>query len=99
MAKPFTCKTRSPAGNMILGVLFLCCGFLLIAAPCLGLVGTVVGGVTPPKNGHEILGTLCVLGVCIALAAATLALGVLCLHATLLPKTLEIADEGVELFW
>jgi hypothetical protein len=99
MAKSFTCNTRSLAGNMILGVLLLGCGFLLIATPCLGLVGTVVGSVTAPKDAHDLLGTLCALGVCLAMAVATLGLGVLCLHATLLPKTLEITKEGIELRW
>jgi hypothetical protein len=99
MAKSFTCKTKSPAGNMILGVLFLCCALLLVAAPCLAIVGTAAGSVTLPKDGHEVLETLIMLGVCLAMAVATLALGVLCLHATLLPKTLEITDEGIELFW
>jgi hypothetical protein len=99
MAKPFTCNTRSPAGNMILGVLFLGCALLLIAAPCIALAGTAVGSVTPPQDFHDLLGTLCVLGVSLAMMAATLALGVLCLNASLLPKTLEINDEGIELRW
>src|SRR5579872_7234815 len=99
MAKSFTCNTRSQAGNMILGVLFLGCGLLLVATPCFALVGTVFGSVTAPKDGHDLLGTLCALAVCLAMAVATLALGVLCLHATLLPKTLEITDEGIELRW
>ncbi len=84
---------------MILGVLFLGCGLLLVATPCFALVGTVFGSVTAPKDGHDLLGTLCALAVCLAMAVATLALGVLCLHATLLPKTLEITDEGIELRW
>ena len=99
MAKSFSCNTRSQAGNLILGVLLLACGLLLIATPCLGLAGTVVGAVETPKDGHELLGTLCMLGVCLAMAAALLGLGVLCMHDTLLPKTLEITDEGLELRW
>ena len=99
MAKPFICNTKSPAGNMILGVLFLGCALVVLAAPCIGLLGVAVGGVTTPKGGQEVLEALFMLGVCLVMAAATLALGVLCLNATLLPKTLEIADDGVELRW
>jgi hypothetical protein len=99
MAKSFICKTKSPAGNMILGVLFLCCALLLIVTPCLGIVGTASGAVTLPKDGHEVLETLVMLGVCLVMGAATLALGVLCWHATLLPKTLAITDAGIELLW
>jgi hypothetical protein len=84
---------------MILGVLFLGCCFLLVATPCCALLGTVAGSVTPPKDAHDLLGTLCALGVCLAMAVGTLALGVLCLHATLLPRTLEVTDEGIELRW
>jgi hypothetical protein len=84
---------------MILGVLFLLGGFGLIATPCLALAGTFVGTVTPPRDRQELLGTLFAMGVCLALAIVLLALGVLCLNASLLPKTLEITDEGVELRW
>ena len=97
MPTSFRCNTRSPAGNLILGVLFLGCGLLLIGTPCLGLIGMAFGLVTGPTDAHDLLGTLCALGVCLAMAAATLALGVLCLHATLLPRTLAITDEGIEL--
>ena len=72
---------------------------LLFATPCFGLIGMAFGGVTAPEGRHELLETLVMLGVCLFMAAATLALGVLCLNATLLPKTLEIADDGVELRW
>jgi hypothetical protein len=99
MARSFRCNTRSPAGNIILGVLFLLCSFGLLAAPCLALAGTFVGTVTPPHNRQELLGTLFAMGVCLALAVVLLALGVLCLNASLLPRTLEITDEGVELRW
>src|SRR5580700_10818100 len=99
MAKSFTCNTRSPAGNMILGVLFLGCGIFLIVMPCLGIAGTFVGLVSAPTDAHDLLGTLCELGVCLAMAITMLALGVLCLHATLLPKTLEITNDGIELRW
>jgi hypothetical protein len=84
---------------MVLGILFLLCGFGLLAAPCLGLAGTAVGSVTPPGDRHELLGTLFAMGVCLALAAVMLALGLLCLNASLLPMTLEITDEGVRLYW
>ncbi len=84
---------------MILGVLFLGCALLLVATPCFALAGTAVGSVTPPKDFNDLLGTLCAFGVCLAMMVATLALGVLCLNATLLPKTLEITDEGIELRW
>jgi hypothetical protein len=99
MAKAFKCNTRSPAGNLILGVLFLLCALFLIVMPCLGVAGTVVGAVTLPKDGHEALGTLCAFGVCLALLVITFALGVLCLNATLLPKTLEVTEDGIELRW
>jgi hypothetical protein len=99
MAQPFKCNTKSPLGNLILGILFLLCGLLLLSMPCLGLAGTMVGWVTLPKDSHETLGTLCVLGFSLVLAAVLLALGVLCMKATLLPKTLEITDEGIELRW
>ncbi len=84
---------------MILGILFLLCALFLLAMPCLGLVGTVTGSVTLPQDRHEALGTLCAMGVCVAMLAVTLALGVLCLNATLLPKTLEVTEEGIELRW
>jgi hypothetical protein len=84
---------------MILGGLFLLCALFLIVMPCLGLIGSVFGSVTLPKDRQELLGTLCAMGVCLAMMAATLGLGVLCLNATLLPKTLELTDEGIELRW
>src|SRR5579862_4796295 len=95
--KSFTCNTRSQAGNMILGVLFLGCGILLIATPCFGLAGVVIGSVSAPTDSQDLWGTLCMVGICFAMAAAMLGLGVLCLHATLLPKTLGITDESLEL--
>lgn len=84
---------------MILGILFLGCALLLIGTFFFALVGTAIGSVTPPKDFHDLLGTLCVLGVSLAMMATTLGLGVFCLHASLLPKTLEITDEGIELRW
>lgn len=99
MAKTFDCKTKSQLGNLILGILFLLCGLLLVSIPCFGLAGTLVGSVTLPKDSHEALGTLFALGVCMVLAVILLVLGVLCMNATLLPKTLEVTDEGIELRW
>jgi hypothetical protein len=99
MAKPFTCNTRSPAGNLILGALFLGCALLLIATPCLGVVGMAFGAVSAPKGPQEIPEIVFMLEVCLVLAAALLGLGVLCMHATLLPKTVEVNDEAVELRW
>ncbi|HZZ82571.1 MAG TPA: hypothetical protein VFE62_28995 [Gemmataceae bacterium] len=99
MKKPFTCNTRSVTGNMVLGVLFLGCGILLVGTPCIAGAGTLFGSVSPPRDANELKGTLCVLAVCLAMAAATLSLGVLCLNATLLPRTLEITNEGIELRW
>jgi hypothetical protein len=99
MAKTFKCPTRSAPGNAILGVLFLICAFGLLATPCLGLVGTVFGCVTLPTTAHDALGTLFVAGVAMLMALGTLILGVLCLNATLLPKTLHIGEDRLEFFW
>ncbi len=99
MATPFTCKTASQPGNLVLGILFLACTGLLVLTPCLALAGTLVGSVAPPRDGHDALGALCALGVLMVMALGTLGLGVLCLHATLLPKRLEISDEGIHLYW
>jgi hypothetical protein len=99
MARLLTCNTRSSAGNTVFGILLLGGGLLLLATPCCALLGTFAGSVTPPRDTNDLLGTLCVLGVLLAMAFAALALGVLCMHATLLPKTLEITDEGIELRW
>jgi hypothetical protein len=84
---------------MILGILFLGCALLLIGAFFFALVGTAIGSVEPPKDFHDLLGTLCMLGVSFAMMGGTLALGVFLLNASLLPKTLEITGEGIELRW
>ncbi len=84
---------------MILGALFLLCGLGLIATPCLALLGTVTGSVEAPRDGHDLLGTLVAMAVCLAMAVAVIALGVLCLNASLLPKTLEVTKDGIELLW
>ncbi len=72
---------------------------VLLAAPCLGLAGTLVGSVTPPNSRHELLGTLFALGVCLVLAVILLGLGVLCVNALLVPKTLLVTEDGIELRW
>jgi hypothetical protein len=100
MAKKVKFKTRSQAGNAILGVLCLLCGAGLLLLPCVGVGLALIGKMTPPtNNAQDLLGALCVLGLCLAMAFATLGLGVLCLHATILPKTLQISDDGLLLFW
>lgn len=99
MAKTFECSTRSATGNLVLGGLFLVCGFGLLAMPCLGIVGTVFGAVTPPHDSHEALGILFVLGVLLVMAFSMLALGTFCMNATLLPRTLRVADGNLEFFW
>ena len=99
MAKPFTCNTRSQAGNVILGVLFLGCALLLVGAPCFGVVGMAFGSVTAPKGGREVLEIMVAAVVMFVLAVGLIALAVLCMHATLLPKTLEVTGDAVELRW
>jgi hypothetical protein len=99
MAKITKYKTRSAAGDTILGVLFLLFAVLLIGAPCLALIGMLFGQVIPPKNPREALEIVVGLGVCLVLAVALLGLGVLCMNATFLPKTLHVADDVLQLFW
>jgi hypothetical protein len=99
MAKITKYKTRSETGAMILGVLFLLCAALLIATPCLALVGALCGQVIPPKGSHEVLEVVVGLGVCLVMAVALLGLALLCLHATVLPKTLHVTDDALQLFW
>jgi hypothetical protein len=99
MAKITKYKTRSETGATILGVLFMLCAALLIATPCLALIGALFGQVIPPKNSREVLEIVVGLGVCLVMAVALLGLGVLCLNATLLPKTLHVTDDALQLFW
>ena len=99
MAKIIKYKTRSPAGETILGTMFLLFAALLIGTPCLALIGMLFGLVIPPKNPHEVLEIVVGLGVCLALAVALLGVGVLCMTATFLPKTLHVADDALRLFW
>ncbi len=99
MATNIKYKTKSEPGAAILGVLFLLCAAVLLATPCLGLIGSLFGPVPLPHGSHELLEALFMLGVCLVMAVATLALGVLCLNATLLPKTLCVTDNALQLFW
>src|ERR1700722_5706116 len=99
MAKITKYKTRSETGATILGVLFMLCAALLIATPCIALVGTLFGQVIPPKGSHEVLEVVFMLGVCLVMAVALLGLAMLCLHATLLPKTLHVTDDALQLYW
>ena len=98
MAKITKYKTRSETGATILGVLFMLFVPLLIGTPCLALVGTLFGQVTPPKSSHEVLEVVVMLGVCLVMAVALLGLAVLCLNATLLPKTLHVTDDVAPTF-
>jgi hypothetical protein len=84
---------------MILGVVFLGLGLFLVLTPCIGVVAIAFGSMARPTDAHDYLATLCMVGICMALGAALLAVGVLAMHATLLPKTLAITAEGIELRW
>ncbi len=99
MAKIIEYETRTAPGETILGGLFLFCGALLIATPFLALLGTLFGQVTPPKSSHEVLEIIVGLGACVVMAVGMSALGVLCLNATILPRTLHVAADALQLFW
>ncbi len=99
MARKTAFQTKSQAGNLVLGILLAGCAVLLIGTPCLALGATALGQATPPKGGREWLGVLFVFGVLVLLATALLGLAALCMHTTLFPRTLSLADDSLVLLW